>query len=258
LKIPIAIFINEGMLYKTKSVSKNFDLLNQWVIRDYSTLGNHTFDHSRYSDVGYENFKADIEKGEVITRELSNLYKKELKYFRFTYNDLGNDSLQKHLIETFLKKKEYILTPFTIESSDWVFNYLYEYYLKCNKKQEAQRIANSYINITLECFHYFDSLSVKQYGRHINQIYLCHDNSINADYIDILVKKLKEKDYSFISIDEAMQDDVYAQKNHYYKKWGVSWFYRWMTDKVKINKLMRNEPDIMDIYKEYQRIQKQN
>ncbi len=157
LKIPIAIFINEGMLYKTQFVSKNFDLLNQWVKRDYSTLGNHTFAHSRYSDVGYENFTADIEKGEVITRELSNLYNKQLKYFRFPYNDLGNDSLQKNLIETFLDEKEYIITPFTIESSDWVFNYLYEYYLKCNKKQEAQRIANSYINITLEYFHYFDS-----------------------------------------------------------------------------------------------------
>jgi len=258
LNIPVTIFINEGMIYKTAAVSKNFNLLNQWIKRDYSTLGNHTFSHSRYSDVSYEHFTADIEKGEVITRELSKRYEKELKYFRFTYNDLGKDSLQQNQIKNYLAKKEYTSAPFTIESSDWVFNYLYEYYLKFNKKQEAQRIANSYINTTLEYFNYFDSLSVKQYGRHINQIYLCHDNSINADYIDILVKKLKEQDYSFTSLDEAMQDDVYTQENHYHKKWGVSWVYRWMTNKIEINKLMRNEPDIMDIYKEYQRIQKQN
>ena len=257
LEIPVAVFINEGMVYKTQFVVKNFDLLNQWAKRDYSTLGNHTFAHSRYSDVGYEKFTADIEKGEVITRELATLYKKQLKYFRFPYNDLGKDSLQQHLIETFLEENEYISAPFTIESSDWVFNYLYEYYLKCNKKQEAKRIANSYINTTLEYFSYFDSLSVKQYGRHINQIYLCHDNSLNADYISLLVEKLKEQGYSFVSLDEAMQDDVYMQENNYYKKWGVSWMYRWMTNNIEIKRLMNNEPDILEIYKEYQKIQKQ-
>jgi len=257
LEIPVAVFINEGMVYKTQFVARNFDLLNQWIKRDYSTLGNHTFAHSRYSDVGYEKFTADIEKGEGIPRELATLYKKQLKYFRFTYNDLGKDSLQQRLIETFLKEKEYISAPFTIESSDWIFNYLYEYYLKCNKKQESQRIGNSYINTTLEYFRYFDSLSVKQYGRHINQIYLCHDNSINADYIVLLVKKLKEQGYSFISLDEAMQDDVHTQENNYFKKWGVSWMYRWMTNNVEIKRLMNNEPDILEIYKEYQKIQKQ-
>ena len=31
LKIPIAIFIIEGLIYKTDSISKNFELLNNWV-----------------------------------------------------------------------------------------------------------------------------------------------------------------------------------------------------------------------------------
>ncbi len=253
LCIPVTVFINERMIYKTKYVTKNFNLLNQWTKRNYSTIGNHTFAHSRYSDVGFVNFTKDIEKGEAIIKELLNLYQKELKYFRFTYNDLGNDSMQKRQIETYLIEKKYVITPFTIESSDWIFNYLYEYYLSNNNKQEAQRIANSYIDITLEYFHYFDSLSVNQYGRRINQIFLCHDNSINADYIGILVQKLKEDGYSFVSLDEAMQDNVYKQENNYNKKWGISWFYRWMTNKEEMKRLMNNEPDILEIYKEYQK-----
>ncbi len=73
-----------------------------------------------------------------------------------------------------------------------------------------------------------------------------------------MVKKLKEQAYSFINLDEAMQDEVYAQENKYYKKWGVSWVYRWMTNSIEIKRLMNNEPDILEIYKEYQKIQKQN
>jgi len=256
LQIPVAIFINEGMLYKNQLVSRNFDLLNQWIKRDYITLGNHTFKHSRYSEVGYDAFVTDIIKGEAITKELAKLNHKESKYFRFPYNDLGKDSLQRHKMEQFLKVKAYVSTPFTIESSDWMFNYLYEYYLQENKKNEAERIAISYVNTTLAYFQYFDSLSMKQYGRHIHQVYLCHDNSLNADYLKLIVSKLKEKNYSFISLDELMKDQVYQQKNNYHKKWGISWFYRWMTNKSEIKKLMQNEPDIMNIYQEYQRIQK--
>lgn len=258
LNIPVTIFINEGMIYKTKSIAENFNLLNQWVKKDYTTLGNHTFAHSRYSDAGYENFTKDILKGEVITKEISNLYQKPLKYFRFPYNDLGKDSLQKHEIEIFLDSNRYTIAPFTIESSDWIYNYLYEYYLANNNFQEAERIASSYIDVTLKYFQFFDSVSVKQYGRHISQIYLCHDNTINADYLDVLVKLLKDKGYGFVSLDEVMQDVAYEQTNVYNKKWGVSWFYRWMNNSKEMKSLMNNEPDIKEIYNEYKTLSNKN
>lgn len=255
LGIPATIFINEGTLYNTDYVSKNFDLLNRWIESEYITPGNHTFSHLRYSAVGYKKFVADIEKGEAITRELAKKHGKSLKYFRFPYNDLGADSLQQVQIQTYLNEKGYVSTPFTVESSDWVFNALYEHYLKKNDLLKAKEIANEYINTTLACFSYFDSLAIARYNRPIHQIYLCHDNSLNADYFSILVEKLKERGHTFITLDEAMQDKVYQQKNNYSKKWGISWFYRWMNDETEMKKLMRAEPDISDIYERYQKIQ---
>jgi len=185
LNIPIDIFINEGNIYKNEHVSKNFDLLNQWAKRAYVSLGNHSFNHPRFSDVGVDSFAIEIDKGESITGELSKLYNKKLKYFRFPYNDLGKDSLQQIQIANYLQQNNYIIAPFTIESSDWIFNYLYKYYLRNNQKEKAKNIGNSYVEITLKYFSFFDSIAVNQYGRKINQIYLCHDNSINADYIEV-------------------------------------------------------------------------
>jgi len=254
LNIPISIFINEGLIYKTEHVSKNFDLLHQWVKREYTSLGNHSFNHPRYSDIGLDSFAIEINKGEAITKELAKLYHKQLNYFRFPFNDMGKDSLQQIQIAKLLNDKKYIIAPFTIESSDWMFNYLYEYYLKNDQKTKADSIANSYIDITLDYFAFFDSTTIKQYGRQINQIYLCHDNSINADYMEVLIKKLTEKGYSFISMDEAMSDEVYKQANNYYKKWGVSWIYRWMNDSKERMQCMRKEPDMNKIFKEYFRI----
>jgi peptidoglycan/xylan/chitin deacetylase (PgdA/CDA1 family) len=251
LKIPITIFINEGNIFKTDSIVKNFSLLNQWIKRDYVTLGNHTYSHSRYSEVALDSFKTDIIKGENIIRELANTYNKPLSYFRFPYNDLGFDSLQHIEIIKFLKSKGYSLAPFTIESSDYIFNSLYMHYLNLGQKDKAVDIAKSYITTTLEYFNYFDSISISQYGRHIDQIYLCHDSYLNADYIDTLVNTLKLNGYSFISLQNALNDDVYKQPDLYYKKWGISWMYRWMSHQEERIKLMRNEPDMNSIIEEY-------
>ena len=255
-KVPVAIFVNENQIYKTNSVVANFKFLDRLIKLDYITLGNHTFNHSRYSKVGFKKFKEDIIRGEAIIKELSKKYAKNLTYFRFPYNDLGKDLPQKNEIHKFLKDKGYVFTPFTIESSDWMFNILYEYYLNINQKKKAQEVADLYISKTIAYFKYFRKLSLSMFNREINQIYLCHDNTLNSDCIDILINELKKNNYILVSLDEAMKDEVYKLKNNYSKKWGISWFYRWMNASKSINQEMRNEPDLTKVYKEYKNVMK--
>ncbi|WP_340075635.1 polysaccharide deacetylase family protein [Leptobacterium sp. I13] len=254
LQIPIAIFINENRIYHSDTIIGNYALLNEWAKRTYVTLGNHSYSHLRYSKVGYEEFSRDVIKGEVITNELAKKYHKELQYFRFPYNDLGKDSIQSDSIKTFLKKNHYTITPFTIESADWLFNELYIHYLNKNLTEDAKRVANAYIEYTVSLFKHFENSSLSNYGRHIKHIYLCHDNLLNAHYLKELITKLKDQGYSFISLDNAMRDNIYNATNYYHGKWGFSWIYRWMKDKSERSRLMRSEPSMMDIYEEHQKI----
>lgn len=85
---------------------------------------------------------------------------------------------------------------------------------------------------------------------------MCHDNRLNTDHLTTLLEKLKEKEYQFISLNEALTDEVYQQENLYYKKWGVSWVYRWMSDRKERIRLMKAEPEMMDIYNLYQKLRK--
>lgn len=251
LSIPITIFINEGAIYKTDSVTKNSELLRKWIQTELVFPANHSFSHSRYSDVGLDSFKVDVIKGEYLTKELIKGVNKELNYFRFPFNDLGKDSIQQKEIEIFLDSKGYKIAPFTIESSDWMFNYIYKFYLTSGDTIKANEIGKLYIDMTIQYFDFFDSLATKQYGRSISQIYLCHDNSLNADYLPQLIEILKTKKYQFISLVEAMDDPVYKQPNKYYEKWGVSWVYRWVANSKKRTQLMQKEPNIDNIYKLY-------
>ena len=253
LNIPITIFVNEGLIYKTDSVTKNLELLEDWAKRDYITLGNHSYSHLRYSEVGFNLFEKDIEKGEQILRALAVKYEKPLKHFRFPYNDLGKDSLQHSKMDSTLQSRNYLSTPFTIESSDWMFNYVYEYYLSQDEPIKANEIGQLYLSATLDYIHFFDSLYIEEYGRRLNQIYLCHDNSLNAVYLSSIIEILSKENFRFISIDEAISDSAYQQEFYYPKKWGISWIYRWMTSPAERVNWMKQEPDISHVellYKE--------
>lgn len=258
LDIPVAIFINEGLLYKTDSVSKNFELLNNWVQKEYITLGNHSFDHSRYSAIGIDSFTNDIVTGESITRQLAKKYKKPLKYFRFPYNDLGKDSIQHSEIKDFLQEKGYIITPFTIESSDWMYNTVYEYYLSEKDFKKAKETGKAYLTKTLEYFDFFETLVKNDYQREINHIYLCHDNKLNADFLPQLIAELERKEYQFISLENALTDKVYQQKDNYFKKWGVSWLYRWEATQKERLENMKKEPSTEAIMELYEGVLKEN
>jgi peptidoglycan/xylan/chitin deacetylase (PgdA/CDA1 family) len=253
MNLPVTIFINESKIYATEHYIKNFELLIKWFRHEMVTSANHTFSHKRYSEVGFEAFKVDVIKGESITRALANQFNKELKYFRFPYNDMGADSIEHMRIKQYLKETNYIIAPFTVESSDWMFNYIYEYYLERGELENSKRMGDMYVNYTLDLFDFYDSVMVSTYEHECHQIYLCHDNQINQDYLTILLSKLKAKDYEFVTLDEAMTDPVYEQPDKYYKKWGVSWLYRWLP-KAKRRTIMQSEPEGQEVYDLFEKL----
>lgn len=242
LSIPITIFINEGLIFRKDSV-KNKELFDNWMKRSYVTPGNHTYSHFRYSEVGYNSFTEDVLKGEILSQEMAAKHGKDLKYFRFPYNDLGTDSSEHAQILNFLDDHNYVLTPFTIETSDWMFNSIYKKYLKIGDSVKAREIGQMYVDETIRSFAFFDSLTQHQNGRNVDQIYLCHDNRLNEDYLPELIERLRVEGYDFISLNDALKDPIYEKENSYWKKWGITWCYRWMTSAER-KRWMNLEPNL--------------
>ncbi|TLV01569.1 polysaccharide deacetylase [Dyadobacter luticola] len=256
MKLPVAIFINEQHLSASGDFEKNKNLLKTWLAKDFVTAGNHSFSHPNYGEIGFEAFSEDVVKGEKVTQEILAGSGKKLEYFRFPFNATGRDSLEQSKMRSFLMEKHYISTPFTVENEDWLYTQLYEKALSEGNKKLAASIGNQFIQMTLKRFDFFDSLSVAHYGKPIKQIYLCHDNRLNTDYLPLLVKKLKEKKYNFISLADAMSDPVYQSQDYYHGNAGFSWIYRWMGDLEKRRAAMRIEPENQDIQKAYEEMQR--
>ena len=252
LKLPVAIFINEANLNQTPAAKKNRELLKSWVLRDYITVGNHSFSHPNYAEVGFDKFKEEITKWEKLTKELLKGSGKSLDYFRFPFNSMGKDSIDVDRMQQFLLEKKYINTPFTVESEDWLYAQLYDKALADKDLDRAKEIGRQYVETSVRIFAFFDSLSMSTFNRSIKQIYLCHDTKLNTDYLPQLVQKLKEAGYSFVSLPDAMQDPAYKLKEYYKGPYGISWLYRWVEDLDKRRTMMRAEPSNDLIHQAYE------
>ncbi|MGV3599763.1 MAG: polysaccharide deacetylase family protein [Dyadobacter fermentans] len=256
LSLPVAIFINEGHLKQNQDFEQNKKLLESWISKPYMTVGNHSYSHPNYGEIGFDAFKEDVLKGEELSRKMAGDAGKKLEYFRFPFNGMGKDSAEQARMQAFLTEHQYISTPFTVESEDWLFTQLYEKALKEGKLEEAKAIGNRYVDLSLKLFDHFEGVALKVTGKPIKQIYLCHDNRLNTDYLPVLVQKLKEKQYRMISLAEALNDPGYRLPLHYRGNWGFSWVYRWVKNAGERRSLMQNEPSDKEAQQAYEALTK--
>lgn len=256
MKLPVAIFINEVKIFDVDEADKSLNLFDRWLASPNVTLGNHGYQHRMYSNEGIDSFQIDVLQGEAITTPLAKRYGKNANYYRFPYNDLGKDAAQHKQAADFLKSRGYVITPYTVHSDDWLVAELYEYYKLQGRTKDAARIGQAFIDFTLKNFDYIESITDQKLGRNVSQIYLMHDNLLNADYLDDLLAALIKRGYSFISLDEAMKDPVYRQQDYYEQRYGISWVYRWIKDEKQRVQLMRAAPDSEFFEKELSQVKK--
>src|SRR5262249_12365632 len=94
-------------------------------------------------------------------------------------------------------------------------------------KEAADRVAQTYLSYMEQVFDYFEKLSVDVLGYEAKQILLLHADALNADYFNALVRMMRARGYSFISVGQALRDKTYLLPDNYSGKGGVSWIHHW-------------------------------
>lgn len=248
LNTPVMIFISEGRLFADDSI-KRFRNIERWISNPLVSVGSHTYSHLYYSDTTFSFYAQDIERGLAVSMPIAQKYNKTIRSFRFPFNCLGKDSLQHHQMRNYFEAKGITIAPFSVESEDWAYSAVYEYYLSKGDTVNASVTGRRYVNQTLAMFHYLEKVCQLLYNRNVKQIYLCHDNLINEHYLPQIIRELRNEGYETISFDEALKDPVYQSSDQYYKKWGISWIYRYNYQQLK--ELFKEEPNDL-IYTEYE------
>ena len=250
---PAIGFVNEGKMYKADTVSTFQEgLLQQWLDAGME-LGNHTLRHPSYHRTDFEAYAKQIKDGEKITSRLLTQKNRKLKYFRHPFLHTGNTPEKKKQLEDFLEQEGYIVAPVTIDNSDWIYAAAYDRAMEEQDSEMMKKLGESFVDYIDSKFAYYETQSKKLFDRNIAHTLLLHANTINADYLDDLLARLKERGYEFITLTKALEDKAYESESTYTGNGGISWLDRWALTrgKGKIAHYFRAEPRCPEFVQEY-------
>lgn len=248
--IPAIGFVNESKLYQQGGLSDlQVELLKHWLENGYQ-LGNHTYSHINYHQTSFEKYTTEILKGEEVTKPLSKKYDMEYNYFRHPYLRVGLTKAKHDSLNQFLQQHGYQEAPVTIDNADYLF--AKAYHVSFMKKDQAmmKKIGEDYISYMEDKVEFYEKLSDQLWERNIKHILLLHANKINAEYLDELAEMYQQHGYDFISLQEALTDEVYQEEISRYGDWGISWIDRWALTKGKKGDFFAGDPETPEYVQE--------
>ncbi|WP_160114143.1 polysaccharide deacetylase family protein [Aquimarina sp. AU119] len=187
-------------------------LLNSWNEKGHR-IGNHTYTHPYYNSekVSFNDFSQELIK----TDKVINSYSNYIRLFRFPYLKEGNTQGKVDSIRQFLKEKKYKNGHVTIDASDWYIDSRLRKRLKENSDANIEGFKNFYLQHIFERATFYENLSYKMTGRHINHTLLLHHNLTAALFLDDLIQMFKEKGWNIIPAEEAYKDPIFNKSpNH--------------------------------------------
>jgi peptidoglycan/xylan/chitin deacetylase (PgdA/CDA1 family) len=251
-KVPTIGFVNEGKLYRRGEMDARTELLRAWLDAGIE-LGNHTFSHINMQTAPLAEYEEDVVRGETVTRMLLAERGMKLRYFRHPFLFTGATPEYKKGLADFLAARGYTVAPVTLDNGDYIFADVYFKAKKRGDSATAKRVADAYVPYMESIFDFYERLSSETFGREVKQVLLLHANELNADHFDELAAMMKRRDYTFITLEEALKDPAYSESDALFKG-GVSWIHRWRLAKGLALKWEPEAPKFVDeLYKAGQR-----
>ena len=245
-RIPVVGFVTEKGLYqRTGEVDERIAVLQMWLDAGQE-LGNHMFSHPSFNTTPLAVYEEDVIRGETVTKMLLEKKGMKLRYFRYPFFYTGLTLETKQAFETFLAQRGYTNAPATIDNQDYLFADVYARAMEKGDQVTMKRVADAYVAYMERMMEFYEKLSVDVFGREIPQIFYVHASPLNADHFQDLAQMLERRGYSFVSLEQVLQDKAYSHPDNYAGPKGISWLQRWA---VTEGQGFRTEPDVPEFVK---------
>jgi peptidoglycan/xylan/chitin deacetylase (PgdA/CDA1 family) len=184
--VPVTGFVIQKRVESLGLVSGT-RILKEWITRGFD-LGNHTHSHPDINNLSARQIEDEIVRGESTVAPLMLEAGKKLTFFRFPYNHTGDTQAKHDEIAAFLRLRGYQLATCTIDTSDYVFNNAYTQMLAQNDQAAAGKLRLDYLAYTSTEIDYYAALNKQVFGYEPPQVMLLHDNRLNADVIEQVLR----------------------------------------------------------------------
>lgn len=238
--VPATGFVNEDKVQALGPVGPR--LLAEWN-KGLLALGNHGYSHFDSNNLDVASIEREIVKGEATIRPMADAAGRSISFFRFPYNHVGDTEAKRVAIAQVLAGHGYTLAASTIDTSDYMFDTVYESAFAAGKTAAMKQIKRAYLDYSRIQIAYYDQLNHKVIGRDVPAIMLLHVNRLNAATIRSLLGLFRSAGYGFVSLAEAQVDPVYSAMPAVATKYGPMWGYRWSRERrLKVDGRLEQEP----------------
>jgi beta-lactamase regulating signal transducer with metallopeptidase domain/peptidoglycan/xylan/chitin deacetylase (PgdA/CDA1 family) len=225
-------FVNEARLYREGGAQDEARVgaLREWLAAGHE-LGNETANHMSLYGTSVEEFEANVLRGDQLLSKLSAERGLKVRYFSYPYLNTGPNPEAKSAVEKFLRERGYQIHPVTVDNMDWLFSRAYAEALTRDDEAAAQSIRVEYVAYMERMFEFCETYSREVTGREIPQVLMLTAGALNADSFDDLAAMMKRRGYTFVTLDQATQDEAYSLPDTYTGERGDSWIARWAVTK---------------------------
>lgn len=205
-----------------QNIGDSFDLLGTWL-NDGHKLGNLTYSHQDYNELGIESFLKDIAMGEQTLEPMLSGFGQKKRYFRFPYLHYGNNAESKRQARLFLDNRNYVVAHATVVVEDYLYNLSFVQLKSKADTGAFEQLRSEFINHVLEELEAVEIVAQQDMNRRVSHILQLRCNRLNAEFLDGLLGAIKDMGYTFITLDKALKDKLYSKPEAYFGMRGVGY-----------------------------------
>jgi len=214
------------------------EIVKMWRDQGFE-VGIGGFRHLSFYDTPYDEYVANIEKNEAVTKKvLGN--ETSLRYFSYPYLNTGRSTADRDRFESWLAGQGLSSVKYTVDNQEWMYSYAYDMARNDNDINTMKEIKASFLDYMSKMIDHFENYSRDMFGRDIPQTMVLTTSRLVADTGNDLFGMLEKRGYKFVSINQAQSDPAYQTPEEFMGKAGISWFERWQ---MKQGKPLLDEPN---------------
>ena len=203
-------------------IGDSFDILGEWLNAGH-VLGNMTYSNQDLHQLDIEQFILDIKAGEDALETMLEGFGQKKRYFRYPFLHYGNEAESKKQVKLYLDENDIVIVHASVVAEDYLYNLSLEKMGKFPDSSEYDNLLNEYVNHVLDEIEEMDALSKQVLGYSCRHILRLKANRLNAIFLDEMLQAIKNLGFEFISLDQALKDDLYSSPEAYFGSHGVSY-----------------------------------
>ncbi len=197
---------------------EDLELVREWSAAGIE-LANHSTAHRATDELDDAAWSSDIGR---CSDKIAELAGSRPRFFRFPFLRTGETAARRDSRAESIRALGMRVAPVTIDTSDWLLASTYPSALS----QTARTIGRAFVTHIDDAVTHYEDVSRKRHARSVNHILLLHATALTADYLESLLATLTRRGATFISLEEALTDPVFALPDDYAGTVGMSWLYR--------------------------------